>query len=30
MVWPRYLDEDPAHRWLRESIRATVERAEAA
>jgi DNA-binding transcriptional LysR family regulator len=20
MVWPRYLDEDPAHRWLRDTI----------
>ncbi|OOO33514.1 UNVERIFIED_ORG: hypothetical protein BTE55_09630 [Rhizobium sophorae] len=21
MVWPRYLDEDPAHRWLRTAVR---------
>lgn len=21
MVWPRYLDEDPAHRWLRDTVR---------
>jgi LysR family transcriptional regulator, nod-box dependent transcriptional activator len=24
MVWPRYLDEDPAHRWLRSEILAVT------
>jgi hypothetical protein len=24
MVWPRYLDEDPAHRWLRAAIQQKV------
>ncbi|RCW20625.1 LysR family transcriptional regulator [Ciceribacter lividus] len=24
MVWPRYLDDDPAHRWLREAIQSAA------
>jgi LysR family transcriptional regulator, nod-box dependent transcriptional activator len=24
MVWPRYLDEDPAHRWLRSGISSRI------